>query len=289
MPFAKRISFFLALLFCSSALFAQMQYYSGHLQDKEGHPIVNVRVHSLRARGYTNSDTRGCFAVEVLPGDTLLLSHRAYKTQQVPLAETYQDGVIRMAETKMIVPTETATTRPSQSKEERVGFKKQVADHRLTMGPPAIMAIRIDNPHRTPALISAVHFPMHPHSRHKVDLGIRLHAVDPATGGPGEELTPESFVVPHSRLNGEVSLDISGANLQLPPEGIFVSLQWLGEIWHLSGDAYPEVMCALAPSKKHLWLNLVKSKGAWCTPPWTTRWKPYTKEMAPAVSLSVLY
>jgi len=47
--------------------------------------------------------------------------------------------------------------------------------------------------------------------------------------GPGEELLPENIIIDLNRKVGKLEVDVSKYNIELPVNGIYVGLEWLGE------------------------------------------------------------
>lgn len=116
-----------------------------------------------------------------------------------------------------------------RKKPELIGLSKQKKALSFACMPGLEIAVFIANPLKKEALIHSIDLPVRVRTVSQVAVRLHLYAKDIETGEPGVEMTHQNIVVPIAKKSdGDIIINVADYGFELPEEGIFAGIEWLG-------------------------------------------------------------
>jgi hypothetical protein len=114
-------------------------------------------------------------------------------------------------------------------KPELIGLSKQKKALSFACVPGLEIAVFIANPLKKDMPIHSVDLPVRVRTASQVAVRLHLYTKDIETGEPGGELTLQNIIMPIARKSdGDIVINVADYGFELPEEGIFAGIEWLG-------------------------------------------------------------
>lgn len=207
----------------------------------------------------TKADQRGYFRLPMITAnaaDTLVVMAAGYQAQRVPVQRSDASAwitaeLVKKPQTINGAPSANAAT-TTAPRTVIVGSKATRKSDGMMQGYPGTQyAFWVKNDGSAGVLksvayfVDALGFPSEP-------FRVRVYRAKPGGKGPGEELLTEKLVVSAPKGGQWFTVDLSKYYIALPPEGVFVAMEWLvgGEsfIAGQSNEEYTPYGQILAPT-----------------------------------------
>jgi len=251
-----KLKIFILALLVSSQVFCQ-EYKFVVLDSLSKKPIAFAHIFTGNNNEGLASDVTG--AVILKQGykeEAITVTHLGYYTKTLK-KEVYNDTIFLKEKntnlTEVIV---------QNKKVQTLGYTNlKKTRYITTYGENIILAQHIPNKTGAAHTLKSLNYKIR--SKKKDSLLVRAHiySVDPITKKPNKELLSKSIIYPVRRKKGTLSIDIQDQYIEMPSEGLFIGLEWLGENndaaygFTAGNDSSINAFVTLARLKDKIWLQ----------------------------------
>lgn len=191
-------------------------------------PYCNVTF--TRKTGGTYSNESGFFELSTNTNDTLVFSSIGYKKTKQAVSEIVRNSnkvYLDIDITQLQELTVTSQKRRVASKRQEFGYTKTKRKSLISSGIPGTQfAVFIENSYGSVGYIESVFVGIACNKKSRV----RLRLYKPNHRTVGEETTPKNIIFDVTGDHKKYKLDLSGYNIPFGMEGVFISLEFLGEV-----------------------------------------------------------
>ena len=227
----------------------------------------------------TKADQRGYFRVPMISNgetDTLLVMAAGYYPQKVPIQRSEASTWVSAELVKKPVAlsrTPNQTTAGSMRNVTMGSQQNRKGDGMMQGYPGTQYAFWIKNDDDQYGVLKSVSYFVDALGFPSEPFRVRVYRALPNNGGPGEELLTDKVVVSAPQGGQWYTVDLSKYYIALPPQGVFIAMEWLvaGEsfVADNSGESYTPYGQILSPTyefpENRTWNYTVGKK-----------WKPLT-------------
>lgn len=298
---------FLILIFlCSLSVNAQEVLFEGHIYDnKTKQPIPFVNLSFLETLKGSSTNENGKFFLDI-PKEYLQkrvhISSLGYKDTIVNASILYTSKKLNLVEDSFklneVVVTESLgnsyVLNPISSYDIKSGF--------YSSSTPWVLATYFPNIGTAKKFMDKITVFMQDNKNFKRSTSkfrVRIYDVDPKTKKPRKDILRHSVVLEAEQEKDFVSVDLSDLHIQIPPEGVFVGLEWLfvAYNWYkvkevdnidkektILEDRFAPTFAGVY-NKNNNFKVMVYGMGAWTD--FQVKSKDRTRHLIPAVSLKL--
>lgn len=207
------------------------KYYSisGYiLEDSTYNPLPYISVSIAGKPIGVIADKNGHFELD-LPfvnqgNDTLIFSSLGYYRDTLIVNPGTEKQVTRVMRRKTY-PVPEIVVKPMEYITERLGNSKEHSSGSLYLDTHGQQtALRISNPNKNRGVIQSAEYYLSKKGNTDAPFRVRIYEVD-STGKPGTDLIEDAIVVKPEIKEGWFSVDISMLNIEMPENGVFISME----------------------------------------------------------------
>ncbi|RZK48808.1 MAG: carboxypeptidase-like regulatory domain-containing protein [Pedobacter sp.] len=222
------------LLLLTLSLNAYSQQITGTISDQSSQqPIPYASIYYKNTDIGTYADATGKFKIPKLI-DTLIISTLGYEKQIYPINHNtttininLQPNIIHLNEISISANKKTHKT---SGKKLRLGNLSSKKDIHVSGSKSHSIAYLVKNPGNLQAQIKAIHYNINSKFSQPNEALVRpqLYRIDPQTGKPGESILMNPNIIHVKKGNQPLVINLNHLGITLPPEGIYIGLEWLG-------------------------------------------------------------
>lgn len=185
--------------------------------------------------GGSYCDSNGSYSFESnLKFNKIEFSCIGYETKTISQTQNLQDTVF--LKNKIINLEEVIISKKHSHELSLMGFLEYKKKFDISGGMGIETSVFIENTHNTPKHIKSFLFKVKRKEKHKTAIRIHFYRKLLDKSEPGEELLNEDIIkYIDEKTTGLIEIDVSSFGLELPIEGAFVGLEWLGILDENSG------------------------------------------------------
>jgi hypothetical protein len=251
-----KLKIFILALLVSSQIFCQ-EYKFVLLDSLSKKPLAFAHIFTANNNeGLTSNATGEVILKQGYKEEAITITHLAYCTKTLK-KEVYNDTIFLKQKN-----TNLPEVIVQNKKVQTLGYTNLKKTHYITTsGENIILAQHIPNETGAAHTLKSLHYKIR--SKKKDSLLVRAHiySVDPITKKPNKELLSKSIIYPVRRKKGTLSIDIQDQYIEMPSEGLFIGLEWLGENndaaygFTAGNDSSINAFVTLAKLKNKIWLQ----------------------------------
>lgn len=220
----------------------------------------------------TKADPRGYFRLPMITTnatDTLVVMAAGYQAQRVPVQRSDASTWVTAELVKKAgaVTRDASTAAPTGPRVVPLGSKAFKKSDGMLQGYPGTQYALWIKSDGQPGVLKSVGFFVDALGFPSEPFRVRIYKALPGGKGPGEDLLTEKMVVSAPRGGQWFNVDVSKYYISLPPEGVFVAMEWLvgGETFVASTSAeeytpYGQILAPTFEFKENLTWNLTVGK-----------------------------
>lgn len=231
----KCISLIAGLIAAPFCLFSQV---NGIVIDKDTNQPVNIVAIAAQGRAIgTYSDERGFFSLpDFGDSDSIIFRHIGYKKTMI--------STIDIEDTILLHPKinnlSEVTILPSGYSEKKSKTKNSNSNISFA-GFPGLEVTQLIKMDVDYDFIKSIKiFVKKTHSADSTY--IRIHLYSNKNGKPGGEMVLSKGMFVISRITSFISIDIESERIQMPPEGVFIGIEWINQSTRKSQRLEPRVL-----------------------------------------------
>lgn len=246
-----RILLFLLLL--PQVVISQNISLSGYVKNDTGNALNYVNVVSFKKTIGTSTDDNGFFTITVDRNDSIKFSHIAYISRVIAADNFNSDTIVLKESYKNLQGV--IVKGSSSNNNLKVGLFNKNHKSGFKLVPGNQVAVFIDNPKSKSARIKSITFEVKSGGECRSVLRLRLLKHSTNNFAPGQDLLTDNYLIDNTKLLKQNTVDISKSNVYLPPEGIFVVVEWIGSELNCDKKSFP-ILGANTNTKENLvWFN----------------------------------
>lgn len=247
----KNVFLFL-LFFISYLAHCQQTKITGHVTDNVGTPLQYVNVVLLTKNIGTVTDDKGFFSIAADNTDSIKFSHIAYLPRIIKTGDFVSDTITLKENLNKL--TGVLIKGSTSKKKIRLGFYNKDRSSGFDFGPGNEIAVFLTNPVKKSLWIKFITFEVKQKGDYGSALRVRLlKKTEPMI--PGEDLLTENYIIENQNLLKTNTIDISKSSVYLPPEGIFVVIEWMGFYQDKDKKSYPVLQANTSTKENLVWIN----------------------------------
>lgn len=188
--------------------------------------------------------------------EVITITHLGYYTKTLK-KEVYNDTIF-LKEKNTNLPKVIVQNKKVQT----LGYTNLKKTHYITTyGENIILAQHIPNKTGAAHTLKSLHYKIRAKKKDSLLVRAHIYSVDPITKKPNKELLLKSIIYPVCRKKGTLSIDIQDQYIEMPSEGLFIGLEWLGENndaaygFTAGNDSSINAFVTLAKLKNKIWLQ----------------------------------
>ncbi len=232
----KKTPLLLFLLFTIITGFSQIKV-SGTLIDSVTHqPIQYSRISFGDPHNAVLSDKNGYFEISYFQTGKVQISNVQYEPKEFNILQNENLGEIPL--TNQVYKLNTFTINPNKSNliagefEKRTVIKRKKGRYFFRALSPLIISLYIDSPNKNEEMqfIETLNYYICDSSKDGYPFRVQVYEAIPNSDGTvshGKPLIAENIILSFPNYDGWIQLDVKKYGLKIPPNGIFISLEFL--------------------------------------------------------------
>jgi hypothetical protein len=236
------------------------------IDNKKPVNFANVRIKNTEKGTYSNES--GEFELSVNQYDTLEVSCVGYISNSNSV-QSIKDSIF-LKSTNIILPEVIITTDEANDKPTLGLFNHKV---KMEIGglPASETAVWINNTAQKNSKIKYIHIKAKKGDKNGA-FKVHLYSIDKKTSMPDQDLLPSNVVYYSDNIKKKsIQVDISKLNIVIPQAGVFVGIEWLGQIdknsnmllTQLKRGTFPEVFYTVDLKESLTWHRNQFSNSKW--------------------------
>ena len=198
---------------------------------REPVPFATVKVSGKNLGGFTTVE--GDFLISADEQDTLIVHSLGYTDKRIPVSSLLSNSIIALvpAPDLMEAVEVVASNKKLKTKKEELGYHKEDKDNYARMNVPIgfQVAVYIPNTFRAESYLTKSYFRLKKVDFEKTYFRVRVYEYDPVRKKPGKEIYHKQVIEKVGVVKGILTVDLSSYGIQMPPQGIVLALEFLGE------------------------------------------------------------
>jgi len=252
--------------------------------NKEPLPLTNIVL--LRKNAGTITNEKGVFVLsDVMSDDSIKISNIAFNSKLVAVEDLVNNDTIFLVENIKNLTAIEVRNLSGYKKEMELGFYNQSGNGEFKLKPGNQLAIYIYNKLDKEAWIKGVSFRMKNMGKCKNSLRVRVLQSDTLHWAPSADLLLESVLLNATELKKSNYVDLSFYKIKLPPEGIFIVIEWVYPDTICDANSYSSLTATLGVPDNLVWFNFRDRA-------WSKSHRPRLPNgnyMTPTIGLNVAY
>ena len=256
MDLIKALLFF---VFQITFVFAHSQeQIIGKVISNEGIPIENCSIGYLKSKWGCYSNKNGNFKLKKINNDSIVFSAINFRKFVIPISYFDTCNVVHLSEIIKNLDEIFVTYRKKNLRTIYLGNSSTSSDMLYSFGPNTQYAIYIPNDEKVNGYIDEIKFKLSDVNNSTYDLLIRIYDLDTINYLPQSDLLLYDNVFLANNLKRNNSLITNKSNIKIPPNGVFVSFQWIPVNKLVSPKVYqktPYIVSSISNSQAIIFSN----------------------------------
>lgn len=272
-------------LFLPGALFAQINI-AGVITNRNKEPLPLTNIALLHKNTGTITNDKGMFTISnMLPDDTIKITNIAFASKLISAKDLINMDTIILDENIKKLPEIEIRNFLVYRNDKKLGFFNQPENGEFKLKPGNQIALYIFNRMGKEAWIKGVSFKVKNKGKCNNSIRIRIFQSDTLKGQPTTDLLSENVLITNSELKKSNYVDLTAYKVILPPEGVFVVIEWVYPDTVCDANSYSSIAACLSVPENLVWFNFRDRA-------WTKNFRPRLPNgnyMTPDVGLKVAY